>query len=164
METKTKQCSHCKKDIDVMATRCPHCQGKMYVWTKEKKIVAGILAVIVFMIFSSGFFSSDTNTSTPSQPPVPTISPEELAKWKLTPAGKLCEKHPTWKKEDCDRLIDDRIWIGMTYEMLVYSNGKPDSANPSNYGNGIKYQYCWHDYTPSCFYDTNNDGVIDSYN
>ncbi|HNW71678.1 MAG TPA: hypothetical protein PKZ36_00290 [Candidatus Paceibacterota bacterium] len=163
-ETAKKICPHCKEEINKEASRCPHCHGKIYVWTKEKKIVAGILAVIVFMIFSSGLFSGDKTTTTTTQPPAPTISPEELAKWELTPAGKLCEKHTTWKKEDCDRLADERIWIGMTYEMLVYLNGKPDSANPSNYGNGIKYQYCWHDNTPSCYYDTDNDGVIDSYN
>lgn len=163
MEQKTKLCSHCKKEIDFLATRCPNCQGKMYVWTKEKKIVGVILAILLFVAFS-GMFSDRKDTPVVSQPTTPTISPEELAKWKTTPAGKLCAKHLTWKKEDCDKLIEGKIWIGMTYEMLVYSNGKPDSANPSNYGDGIRYQYCWHDYTPSCYYDKNDDGVIDSYN
>jgi hypothetical protein len=53
----------------------------------------------------------------------------------------------------------------MTYEMLVASLGsKPNSANPSNYGNGTSWQYCWWNTTPSCFYDNNDDGIIDSYN
>lgn len=81
-----------------------------------------------------------------------------------SPAGKLCTKHPTWSYNDCFNLNDNKIWIGMTYDMLVYKRGKPDAVNPSNYGTGIKYQYCWTGYSPSCFYDDNDDGVIDSYN
>ena len=52
----------------------------------------------------------------------------------------------------------------MTYDMLVFKYGKPDSANPSNYGSGNQMQYCWNNYHPSCFYDDNGDGKIDSYN
>jgi len=65
METKTKQCAHCKKEIDAMATRCPHCQGKMYVWTKEKKIMGAILAILIFVAFS-GMFSDKSSNTTPS--------------------------------------------------------------------------------------------------
>lgn len=81
-----------------------------------------------------------------------------------SPAGRLCKKHPTWSREECDALIERKVWIGMSYDMLLYLRGKPNSVNPSNYGSGIKYQYCWNDYTPSCFYDNNNDDIVDSYN
>lgn len=163
MEQKTKLCPHCKKEVDEGASRCPHCQGKIYVWTPGRKVLAGfILFTVLVLIFTNGG-SNETNSSV--QDVKPAMSAEELAKWKQTPAGKLCAKHPAWSQEDCDKLAADKIWIGMTYDMLVYSNGgKPDSANPSNYGNGIRYQYCWDDYTPSCYYDNNNDGVIDAYN
>lgn len=58
-------CPHCKKEIDLMATRCSFCQGKMYVWTKGKKITAIILAVFIFSAFSGIF--SDKNTSTKNE-------------------------------------------------------------------------------------------------
>jgi hypothetical protein len=50
METKNRLCPHCKKEIDVKASRCPHCRGK--VWTKQKMIMALILAVVIFLLFS----------------------------------------------------------------------------------------------------------------
>ena len=88
----------------------------------------------------------------------------EQAAFEKTLAGKICKSHPTWAKDDCTHLADRKIWIGMSYDMLVYERGKPDSTNPSNYGTGTQYQWCWHDYTPSCFYYDNDDGIINSYN
>lgn len=88
----------------------------------------------------------------------------EQKAWESSKAGKLCKKYPTWSKEDCKNLADKKIWVGMSYEMLKEVRGLPNSANPSNYGNGTDWQWCWHDYTPSCFYDNNEDGLIDSYN
>ncbi len=52
----------------------------------------------------------------------------------------------------------------MTYSQLQYERGTPDHMNVSNYGNGNEYQWCWDNYTPSCFYDNNGDGRFDSYN
>ena len=92
---------------------------------------------------------------------------KELAEqkvWEQSTAGKLCIKYPTWTKEECKRIADRKYWIGMTYEMLIELRGKPNHANPSNYGSGISWQWCWSNYTPSCFYDRNGDGIIDSYN
>ncbi len=92
---------------------------------------------------------------------------KELAEqkaWEQSRAGKICKAHPEWSKIDCEKLADNKIWIGMTLDMLKYKRGLPDSANPSNYGSGTEWQWCWSDYTPSCFYDKNDDGVIDSYN
>jgi hypothetical protein len=31
-------------------------------------------------------------------------------------------------------------------------------------GSGTKWQWCWDDIRPSCFYDNNDDGIIDAYN
>jgi len=84
--------------------------------------------------------------------------------WESSPAGKACETHPGWTKEECNNLMAGKIWIGMRYKMLVYRWGKPDHTNLSNYGYGSEYQYCWDDYTPGCFYDNNDDGIIDAYN
>jgi hypothetical protein len=89
----------------------------------------------------------------------------EESKFLKTKAGRIYKKHPEWSKEDCKSLADNRIWIGMSIDMLKYNRGLPNSANPSNYGNGVtQWQWCWTDYTPSCFYDDDGDGLIDSYN
>jgi hypothetical protein len=87
-----------------------------------------------------------------------------IAEYEKTPAGKACKAHPEWTKDECESLMSGKIWIGMTYSMLTYKRGAPDHKNLSNYGRGSRYQYCWMDYTPSCYYDDNNDGVIDAYN
>jgi len=79
-------------------------------------------------------------------------------------AGRIYKKHPEWSKEDCQRIADNEIWIGMSIDMLKYKHGLPNHANPSNYGNGTQWQWCWDDLTPSCYYDNDNDGKIDSYN
>jgi hypothetical protein len=88
----------------------------------------------------------------------------ELKEFYKTKAGRIYRKHPEWSLDDCRRLADNSVWIGMSLEMLKYKRGLPNNANPSNYGNGVQWQWCWSDYTPSCFYDNNNDGLIDSYN
>lgn len=83
--------------------------------------------------------------------------------WLKTKAGKIYSKHPEWSKEDCESLSKNKVWIGMTYEMLLYSRGKPNRVNTSNYGNGNQYQCCWDKYNPSCFY-MKSDNIIYSYN
>ena len=51
----------------------------------------------------------------------------------------------------------------MSLYMLIYERGNPNSINPSDYGNGVHYQWCWEDYTPSCFYG-GQDGIVTAYN
>jgi len=89
---------------------------------------------------------------------------EEQEKYEKTKAGKIWKKHPWWSKEDCERIANKEYWIGMSYDMLVCERGQPNSKNPSNFGNGTSWQWCWHYLEPSCFYDENDDGNIDSYN
>jgi len=66
-------------------------------------------------------------------------------------------------EEDAKRVLDREVWIGMTYEMVVYERGLPDNINPSNYGRGEQYQACWMDWRPMCFY-FGQDHVIRAYN
>lgn len=87
----------------------------------------------------------------------------EQKAWEQSKAGQICTAHPEWSETDCKKLADNKIWIGMSFEILKYKRGLPNSANPSNYGSGTEWQWCWHDYTPSCFYG-DDDGIIDSYN
>lgn len=88
----------------------------------------------------------------------------EQKAWDNSKAGQICKKHQGWLKNECQSIADKKIWIGMSYEMLKAERGSPSSANPSNYGRGTSWQWCWFNYTPSCFYDTNGDGIVDSYN
>ena len=88
---------------------------------------------------------------------------EEEAKWFKSKAGKIQKKHPEWTKEDCERLANKEIWVGMEYDMVVYLRGKPDKVNTSDYGKGKQYQCCWNDYNPSYFY-CGEDGIITAYN
>jgi len=78
-------------------------------------------------------------------------------------AGVLCKKHTDWAKEDCQRIADKRIWVGMSLDMVKALRGTPNSASPSNYGGETTWQWCWYDYTPMCFYG-GDDGIITSYN
>ena len=88
---------------------------------------------------------------------------EERKVWKNSKYGKLQKKHPEWSDDECMKVVDKKIWIGMTYDMLLYQRGKPNTVNPSNYGSGTEYQCCWEDYSPSCFY-MKDDNIIYSYN
>lgn len=89
----------------------------------------------------------------------------EERQWFSSKAGKIFKSHPNWSKEDCEKLANRQIWIGMHINMVKYLyGGSPDSANPSNYGNGNQWQWCWYEHSPSCFYDENDDGLVDSYN
>lgn len=87
----------------------------------------------------------------------------EEEKFLKSKAGKIYKKHPEWSKEDCVNISENRIWIGMHYDMLVYERGKPDNVNTSNYGDGPSYQACWNDYQASCFYFDESQ-IITSYN
>lgn len=67
---------------------------------------------------------------------------KEEAEWKTSKAGRICADHPEWSREDCKRLADNKIWIGMHIDMVKYVRGLPRSANPSNYGSGTRWQWC----------------------
>lgn len=87
----------------------------------------------------------------------------EEDQFKKTKAGKIYLKHPNWSKNDCEKIANNEIWIGMEYEMLVYLRGRPNHVNTSNYGKGEEYQACWDNYDPGCFYFDETQ-IIKSYN
>ncbi len=91
----------------------------------------------------------------------------EEKKFLTSKAGKIykfCQsKHALVTKEDCIDAANGKIWIGMNIWLLVAKRGKPNSINPSNYGNGNEYQYCWFNWTPMCFY-TKSDDKVYAYN
>lgn len=142
---------------------------------RKKPIKPGvaILVIVIGTFFFTSFMSLvslDSGSNTRHEPTQAEIEAKkqqeaaELEAFKKTPAGQLCAKHPTWTKSDCEQLQEGNVWVGMTYDMLVWKRGKPDYTNVSNYGKGNRFQYCWTDWTPSCFYDKNGDKVMESYN
>jgi hypothetical protein len=88
---------------------------------------------------------------------------KEQAIFDKTPAGTIQKSHPTWSRDDCNKLVNGKIWIGMHIQMVVYLRGLPNNKNVSNYGDGNEYQYCWSNYQTSCFY-TKEDQIVYSYN
>ena len=78
--------------------------------------------------------------------------------------AKIYKENPYLNPKDISRVLAGDIWIGMPVRLLYIKRGAPDSENVSNYGNGNQYQYCWWDFNTSCFYDTDGDGKVDSYN
>jgi hypothetical protein len=83
-----------------------------------------------------------------------------------TRIGKKCQRAMDklgCTKEEALDLLDGKIWIGMTIDMVKYQRGLPTHVNVSNYGSGEAYQSCWEDYTPSCFY-FRGDGIVYAYN
>ena len=156
-----KLCPHCKQEVDPKASRCPHCHGKIPQWSTAKILLAILFGVFVISMINTVVSSSSSSNTTQA------VSQEQiadLAAWQQTPAGKLCAKHTEWDRKVCDHVVQKDIWIGMPLNVLTYYYGAPDSDNVSNYGRGDRHQYCWDRYTPSCYYDNNSDGVIDSYN
>jgi len=82
--------------------------------------------------------------------------------WKNSSQGKVCQSHG-WNRDLCDRIFSKEIWLGMSIDMLKAQRGLPSSANPSNYGTGTQWQWCWWNKTPMCFYGGEN-GIVTSYN
>lgn len=60
----TRQCPHCKSEINALASKCPHCQSKVETPShkKFKYIIAGSFLFIVMFII----ISATTSPTTPS--------------------------------------------------------------------------------------------------
>ena len=71
---KIKQCPHCKLEVDYQASRCPHCQGKMYVWTRGRKLVAGLIGVITLVSVGSATMIDTEPAATAQAIATPTVS------------------------------------------------------------------------------------------
>lgn len=141
-----------------------HCGAKQHMGLLGGCCVV-FLIIFIYATFSAAFGSKNNQTPIPSVAvnKESQLSAAEQAAFDKTKAGQLCKKHADWSNDDCKLVADKQIWIGMSYDMLIAIRGKPNSANPSNYGSGTHWQWCWYNYTPSCFYG-HDDGIIDSYN
>ena len=53
------------------------------------------------------------------------------------------QKHPNWKNYDCERVTQKKIWIGMTEEMLVASQGAPVRTSKVTTAAGTNYAWVY---------------------
>jgi len=82
METKTKLCSHCKEEINSLATKCPKCQGDLKSFMHKPIGCGSVIVIVLIIIIFSSIFSSDNKpkTETTNIAPVDTISKEKAQK------------------------------------------------------------------------------------
>ncbi len=45
-----KKCKACQKEIDLKATKCPHCQTELRAWPARHPILTGIIGLFVFFL------------------------------------------------------------------------------------------------------------------
>ncbi|MEK7650358.1 MAG: hypothetical protein AAB364_00595 [Patescibacteria group bacterium] len=125
-----KKCSHCQTEITWLATRCPHCHGKMQVWTADSKIVATILAVSLFVgIVKISSMSSNTSSLTNTSPSAP--SQEQINKKReiesIVYAKEVIKE--TLKAPSTAKFVDVRSYELSNQKDVWAVNGYVDSQN-----------------------------------
>ncbi|MCX6763711.1 MAG: DUF4352 domain-containing protein [Candidatus Moranbacteria bacterium] len=128
-QEQTKKCPKCGEDVLVSAKKCKHCQADLRNWFARHKILSGILAIIVLIIFSS-IVSSYNKTQ------------ETMGDLKKTAENntKELDKYQaivdTGKKDEKVNKIGDSVELGgaiITINKVVFSQGgqfsKPQPDN-----------------------------------
>lgn len=161
-KTGNKKCPECSSEIPASALKCPHCRHDFR--DSIMRYPALFILLVLFVSWGINGFSVFPTIETPESTTSPVSKQEPPITFTSNEAKQICSQYTSWTISDCNKLANRRVWVGMSYEMLTYLRGKPDHKNVSNYGYGNEYQYCWDDRTPSCFYDDDNDGIIDAYN
>lgn len=56
---KTKQCSHCKSEIDVLATKCPQCQSDLRSWPMRHLflLLMGVIIIVTILAVGQSFYN-----------------------------------------------------------------------------------------------------------
>lgn len=62
----TKKCPKCMKEVDVKASKCPHCQSDLRSWIRQHPIGVLILVLIFLPIFTS-ILSDSANPVSPAE-------------------------------------------------------------------------------------------------
>jgi len=75
-----------------------------------------------------------------------------------SPAGRICNKHPSWSKDDCETLAEGEVKIGMTREQARIGWGSPDHINRTTNTYGTSEQWVY-GYSSYLYFD---DGILTS--
>lgn len=81
VETNQKKCNFCKKDVDIKATKCHHCQSDLRSWTTRHPILTVFITLISAPIIIAGYYNSSSETA-------PLSTPEKLENLKNYNATK----------------------------------------------------------------------------
>jgi hypothetical protein len=83
---------------------------------------------------------------------VPTMSQSRKS------AEELCKDNPKWKQSDCQRVKKQEIWIGMSAEMLLASQGAPVRSKRITTAAGTAQLWVYEKETGTAFrqYDENH--------
>ena len=87
----------------------------------------------------------------------PIFPPEPLT------ADQIHQQHPLWSIEDCQKIAEHDIWIGMTEEMAKVSRGSPVDINRSVGPWGVHEQWVYRQpYRPTWYLYFEN-GLLTSW-
>lgn len=62
VETNQKKCNFCKKDVDIKATKCHHCQADLRSWFRRHYIISAIFLMFAIPFIISNFISTFSNS------------------------------------------------------------------------------------------------------
>jgi inner membrane protein involved in colicin E2 resistance len=72
--------------------------------------------------------------------------------------------NPDWSEDDCIKIQNHEIWIGMSLDMVICERHcRPADKHSSDYGNGRRWQWIFDVGSPSYFYG-GDDEIITAYN
>ena len=78
--------------------------------------------------------------------------------------GVRFEMPPYWSEDDCRKLKEGQIWIGMSLDMVMYLyQSRPLRDNVSDYGNGRQHQWLF-GYGNSKYFYGGDDWIVTAYN
>ncbi len=129
-----KKCPHCQTEIDWLATRCPHCHGKMSVTKSSTKIAAIVIILMLIIAISKiGSSTSSTSNSTPS--------PEQVASQRRAESEVFAEDviSKLLKAPSTAKFVDVKAYELSNLPDVWAVNGYVDSQN--SFGAMIRSQW-----------------------
>lgn len=151
-------CKDCRGAVSSSAKQCPQCgrpipHTSVVTWGCLGLLVFGLVGVLPAVC--SGVTSNPPATRQPlaAAPPVAVppgrivdagMSADEKAAFLKTRAGRLWKKHEGgWSPDDCRTIVDGKIRVGMTREMVRAAWGSPEHVNTTVYKSGVHEQWVY---------------------
>ncbi|MCL5970307.1 MAG: hypothetical protein M1450_02315 [Patescibacteria group bacterium] len=81
------------------------------------------------------------------------------------PTNENCQKVidiclKLWDTEECKKISETKIWIGMTKDQLILSWGLPNDRNNSTYSFGVNSQWVYGTYGPYVYLEGKDDNSM----